>query len=264
MTLAKELEQSRRDGVVNAANLPFLLHPGRSAKAGVLLVHGFTASPWEMRLFGELLAAEGYIAIGVRLPGHGTTAEDLAKRRYEDWLAAVNRGHALLAEAGLRSYGIGMSTGALLLLAQATKRPLQGMVLLSPFLKMRHPLASATVVLRFFRRFQQHRVAAQLSDYYYSRRPVNGIYQLCRLTRKIRHILPAISAPTLVLSSAGDRTIDPESAHEIFRRLGSRLKEFHSFGQDVPHILCTPENPRWRETFQLTLDFLQRLESSTP
>lgn len=264
MTLEVELELSRREGVVNAANLPFLLQPQRPATAGVLLVHGFTASPWEMRFFGEALAAAGFLALGIRLPGHGTSAEDLEQRRYEEWLAVVDRGHTLLAEAGLRCYGIGMSTGSLLLLAQAAERPLRGMVLLSPFLKMRHPLAPAAVVLRFFRRFQKHQVAGPLSDYYYDRRPVNGIYQLCRLTRKIRKVLPTIGVPTLVISSAGDRTIDPASGREIFRRLGSRKKEFHCFGPEVPHILCTPENPRWRETFQLTLDFLQGLESSVP
>lgn len=264
MTLEEELELGRREGVVNDANLPFLLHPNRPVKAGVLLVHGFTASPWEMRFFGEALAAAGFLALGVRLPGHGTTAEDLARRRYEEWLATVDRGHTLLAEAGLRCYGIGMSTGALLLLAQAVDRPLQGMVLLSPFLKMRHPLAPATGVLRFFRRFQQREVAESLSDYYYARRPVNGIYQISRLTRKIRKALPAISVPTLAFSSVGDRTIDSESARELFRCLGSRQKELHCFGPDVPHILCTPENPRWQETLQLTLDFLRRLEETAP
>jgi carboxylesterase len=264
MTLEAEVDRGRREGVVREENLPFLLQPSRPARAGVLLVHGFTASPWEMRLFGEALAAEGYLAFGVRLPGHGTTAEDLAHRRYEEWLAAVERGYALLVERGLRCYGVGMSTGALLLLALAAKRPLQGLALLSPFLNMRHPLATTTVLLRFFRRFQHREVAESLTDYYYDRRPVNGIYQLCRLTRKIRKILPALRVPALVISSAGDRTVKPESARELFRQLGSRHKEYHCFGPEVPHILTTPENPRWRETLRLTLDFLQGLEPPEP
>lgn len=260
MTIEDEVDRSRRDGVGREENLPFLLSPAKPARAGVLLVHGFTASPWEMRLFGKALAAEGYLALGVRLPGHGTTAEDLANRRYEEWLAAVERGYRLLAGRGLRCYGIGMSTGGLLLLALAARRPLRGVVLLAPFLKLRHPLAPATGLLRFFKRFQRRELAEDLAGYYYDRRPVNGVYQLCRLTRRIRKVLGSVTAPALVVSSTGDRTVEPESARELFRRLGSQNKEYHCFGPEVPHILTTPENPRWRETLRLTLDFLQSLE----
>ncbi|HEY7746321.1 MAG TPA: alpha/beta fold hydrolase [Desulfuromonadales bacterium] len=260
MTIEEEVNRGRRDGVVREENLPFLLHPARPAKAGVLLVHGFTASPWEMRLFGEALAAEGYLALGVRLPGHGTTAEDLVHRSYEEWQTAVERGYRQLAEQGLRCYGIGMSTGALLVLLLAASRPLQGLVLLSPFLKLRHPLSPATGLLRFFKRFQHREVTENLAAYYYDRRPVNGVYQLCRLTRRIRKVLGSVTTPALVVSSTGDQTVEPESARELFRQLASRHKEYHCFGPDVPHILTTPENPRWRETFRLTLDFLQSLE----
>jgi carboxylesterase len=260
MTIEEEVDRGRRDGVGREENLPFLLSPAKPAKAGVLLVHGFTASPWEMRLFGEALAAEGYLALAVRLPGHGTTAEDLVHRSYEEWLAAVERGYRLIAEQGLRCYGIGMSTGALLLLVLAASRPLQGLILLSPFLKMRHPLAQATGLLRFLKRFQRHKVAENLAAYYYDRRPVNGVYQLCRLTRRIRKELGSVTTPTLVISSTGDQTVEPESARELFRQLASQHKEYHNFGPEVPHILTTLENPRWRETFGLTLDFLQNLE----
>jgi carboxylesterase len=69
-----------------------------------------------------------------------------------------------------------------------------------------------------------------------------------------------VTTPALVVSSSGDKTVEPESARELFRQLGSRHKEYHCFGPEVPHILTTPENPRWRETLRLTLDFLQRLK----
>jgi len=260
MTIQEELERGRRDGVRREENLPFLLTPTTSARAGIVLVHGFTASPWEMRLFGSALAKAGYVCLGVRLPGHGTTAEDLAHRRYEEWLNAVERGYRLLATEGLDCYGVGMSTGALLLLTLAASQPLRGLVLFSPFDRLRHPLAPATALLRFVKRFQHRRVAAQLADFYYDRRPVNGIYQLYRLTRRVRREIGRVTAPVLVVGGEGDRTVEPEGAHALFKRLASRHKEYHCFGPEVPHILTTPENPRWQETLRLTLDFLQNLE----
>ncbi len=48
---------------------------------GCLLVHGFTGAPDEMRPLGEALAAAGFPVRAVRLPGHGTSVDDLARTR---------------------------------------------------------------------------------------------------------------------------------------------------------------------------------------
>lgn len=260
MSIEEDQEKGRREGVAREENLPFLLEPQGKAVAGVILVHGFTASPWEMRLFGEAAAEAGLAALGVRLPGHGTTAADLAGRRYEEWLAAVERGFRLLAERGLPVYGIGQSTGGLLLLAAAGHLPLAGLVLLSPYLRLRHRLAPAAGILRFFLSYQMHTVPQEIAPFYYDRRPVNGVYQLSRLIRHVRRRLPTVTTPTLLIGAAGDQTIDVDSAYELFRLLPSRRKECHFLGPEVPHILTTRENPRWHQTLRLTLDFLRGLK----
>ena len=46
---------------------------------GVLLCHGFTGSPQTLRGWAEYLAAEGLTVSLPRLPGHGTTWQDLAQ-----------------------------------------------------------------------------------------------------------------------------------------------------------------------------------------
>lgn len=260
MGIEEARDRARREGVTLEENLPFLLEPQRPATAGVLLVHGFTASPWEMRLFADSLAEAGLAALGIRLPGHGTTPEDLAGRRFEEWLAAVRGGQRLLADRGLRVYGVGMSTGGLLLLALAGGLPLAGQVLLSPYLRLRHRLAPAAGLLRFVRPYQRRPLTEERSPFYYDRRPVNGVYQLCRLIRHVRSRLAEVTAPTLLLGAAGDRTVHVDSAYDLYRRLGSRRKECHFFGPEVPHILTTRENPRWREVLRFTLDFLENLE----
>lgn len=258
--LQTELAAARRDGVVSSANLPFLLTPQCPPRAGILLVHGFSASPREMRGFAERLAAAGYLALGVRLPGHGTTPADLRTRRYEEWLEAVADGERLLAQRTSRVYGVGLSTGAMLLLALAARRPLAGLVLLSPFLRLRHPLAPAAGLLRHLRPYQQRPIAEELAPYYYALRPLAGVHQLMRLVRRVRSELPGLEPPTLAISAEGDQTARVDSAIEMFRRLGSRHKEFHLFGPDVPHVLTTEENPRREETLELILRFLQGIE----
>ena len=65
--------------------------PG-SSQHGVLLVHGFTATPGTMLPLGKALAQCGFRVKGILLPGHGTNAEDMELRRWPEWLAAVQAG----------------------------------------------------------------------------------------------------------------------------------------------------------------------------
>jgi carboxylesterase len=257
-------EQSRREGVACADNFSFYLEPNPPADAAVLLIHGFCATPWEMRALGDALVSAGFAAAGIRLPGHGTTPEDLAGRRYEEWLKAAAAGYRLLAGRHRRVYGAGVSTGALLLLALCAQMPLQGLALLSPYLRLRHKLAPAAVVLRFFKPFYRREISAEPSPYYYDRFPTNGVYQLSRLIRRVRRIVNRVCPPLLVISGAGDRTVRTDSALELFRRIPSSRKEYHLFGTDVPHVLTTSENPRQKEILQLTVDFFRNLENTQP
>ncbi|OHB31445.1 MAG: hypothetical protein A2X84_11770 [Desulfuromonadaceae bacterium GWC2_58_13] len=241
-------------------NQPFLFEPRQPAQAAVLLVHGFTATPWEMRSLGTALAEAGYLSMGICLPGHGTTSADLVNCRYEDWLQEVCRGYLELADRHRQVYGVGMSTGALLLLALAERKPITGLALLSPFLRLRHRMAPLVGVLRFFKRYQHREVPDNLAAHYYKERPLNGIYQIYRLIRNIRSGLQRISTPTLIFSAKGDETVDAASAHDLFRQLGSRQKRFHQFGPEISHVLATRENPRWQETLDQTLMFFRELD----
>jgi alpha-beta hydrolase superfamily lysophospholipase len=127
-------------GVTDPGNLPFMLRP-QEAKTVVLLVHGFTGTPWEMRPLGDFLAAAGIASLAVRLPGHGTTPEDLAGRRWQEWLRSVEHGYQVLSEEFPSVFGMGMSTGCLLLLAAAASKRFNGLVLFSPYLRILHKLA---------------------------------------------------------------------------------------------------------------------------
>ncbi|MFO7981915.1 MAG: alpha/beta fold hydrolase [Desulfuromonadales bacterium] len=261
LSIDQDIEQARREGVVFDQNLPFLLEPLNPNGAGVVLVHGFTASPWEMRRFGEELAGLGYLVLGTRLPGHGTTPEDLERRRFEEWQETVTEDCRKLMLATRRIYGIGVSTGALLLLGASDELPLSGVVLLSPYLRVQHRLAAHTGLLRFFKRFQHRSLDSRNSRYYYDRRPVRSIHQIQRLIKRTRKLLPELTTPALVVSAEGDRTIRVSTAVELYEKLGSEHKEYHRYGPDVPHVLTTPENPSWREVLELTVEFIGELET---
>jgi len=78
---------------------------------GVLVLHGFTGSPYSMRPLGESLANQGYTVEVPRLPGHGTSLEDLFDVRFEDWIGAVEAAYADLAARTSSVAAVGLSFG---------------------------------------------------------------------------------------------------------------------------------------------------------
>lgn len=266
MNLDAMLAQSRTDGVDDSDNLPFYLPPRQgSSPTGVLLVHGFTASPWEMRWFGEGLSRHGCACLGVRLPGHGTTAEDLSTRSRKEWLATVAQGYEMLAGECTEVFGVGLSTGALLLSALATQRPMAGLVLLSPFVRLKHPLVRAAGLIARIHPFEERPLAAEMERYYYRRRPLHGVHELVRLLDEVALLLPTLQLPALVVGGGGDLTVPAGSARALYERLGSRSKTFHLLGPAAPHVLTTVENPCRDRVLTLTRNFiLDRLPHPPP
>jgi alpha-beta hydrolase superfamily lysophospholipase len=73
-------------------NRTFELSPDGPARGGALLVHGLTDAPYSMKADAEALRRDGYYALCLRMPGHGTVPGALTKARWEDWRAAVRVG----------------------------------------------------------------------------------------------------------------------------------------------------------------------------
>ena len=94
---------SEDKGLINRYNRGSLSDPGRwspnwnrtfelsteAPRAGVLLLHGMSDSPYSLHSLGSRLNAEGLWIIGLRLPGHGTAPAGLVRIRWEHMDAAV-------------------------------------------------------------------------------------------------------------------------------------------------------------------------------
>ena len=112
-----------------------------SPRAGVLLLHGMSDSPYSMRHLGEALHGRGAWVVGLRLPGHGTAPSGLVDVRRKDMAAAVQLAmHHLRDRVGDRPlYIVGYSNGGALAVKYAlsalddTSLPqADGLVLISP------------------------------------------------------------------------------------------------------------------------------------
>jgi len=254
---------SRSQGVSDQDNLPFMLSPP-GAKTAVLLVHGFTATPWEMRPLADFLADRGIASLAVRLPGHGTSPEDLAGRQWEEWLGAVLDGYQLLNKDFQSIHGMGVSTGCLLLLTMARVTPLNGLVLFSPYLRVLHKLAPYAGWLRWIRPYHVKSTDEELDVHYYNRRPLAGIHQINRLLKTVRSQLPQIVCPVLAFNGEGDQTVDIDSGRRLMNLLGSAVKIHEQYGPEVPHVLTREENPCREAMFTQAARFVQELETPCP
>jgi esterase/lipase len=247
---------------------PFLLRPAAPKPLGVVLTHGFLATPAEVRAFGEQLRAAGYPVLGVRLKGHGTSPWDLRHRSWEDWLASIARGVEIMRGITERYVLIGFSTGGSLSLIQAAKADpaLAGTIAISAPLKFRNKN------LRFVPFMHgANRLVSWLSSYEgvmpfrpnesehphinYRNIPLRGLYELTRVVAELKTTLPRVRAPVCVIQGDGDAVVDPESALLIYDKLDIDRKALDWVPSKRHGILYEDIGA----TRQLALDFLASL-----
>lgn len=217
---------------------PFLLIPEGAAGMGVVLVHGFLASPAEVRGFGDDLAAAGYPVIGVRLKGHGTSPWDLRERVWEDWLDSVRRGMVIMSEIVPQICLAGFSTGGALCLLMAAQRPscVKGVAAISVPLRFRNKgmifvpvvhganklvdwVPSSEGIMPFRRGNSEH------PDINYANIPIRGLYELSRMVEELERRLPEIECPVILIQGDEDPVVEPRSAEIIMHRLQTKDKE---------------------------------------
>ena len=211
---------------------PFLLLPESRREHGIVLVHGFLASPAEVRAFGERLVGLGHPVIGVRLKGHGTTPWDLRERGWRDWLGSVERGIGILRGYVSRVVLVGFSTGGALALLAAAARPpgLDAVVSVSAPLKFRNrnlafvPLVhGANRLVRWMSSLEGvYPFRANDSEHptiNYHHIPIRALYELTRMVAELQRTLPEVRCPVLVLQGDADTVVDAKSAAMLIKGL---------------------------------------------
>lgn len=205
---------------------PFLIPGG---KRGVLLVHGFTGAPAEMRLLGEHLARLDYTVLGVRLPGHGTTIDDMEPTGWRHWFGAAIDGWHLLGNLCSEINVVGLSMGGLLALKLAAHYPVTRVASLSAPVYLADSKVNLLPFYRLFRRFvpKKQRDYDVAPHYFtgYNQTPLSSLSSLMELIDSIHADLPDITCPALILQSRREHTVKPESAIYLHQKIGSGQKE---------------------------------------
>ncbi len=238
---------------------PFLLEGG---DIGILLVHGFTATPVEVRQLAERLHAAGYTVAGPLMAGHATTPDDLNATTWQDWVWSVEQTYHELATLCRKVIVGGESTGALVALYLASRDPeISAVLCYAPAMKLqmsRADLVRLYLAAPFMFATPKPGIDDDGDETWqgYRVNPLKGIQQLIAFEKAVEERLPRVAQPVLIMQGGRDETIAPESGELIAAGVTSAEIETHLLPES-PHVMLLGED--FDEITQKTLAFLGRV-----
>ncbi len=194
-------------------------HDGGST--GVLMCHGFTGTPASVRAWAEYLADAGLTVSLPRLPGHGTTWQEMARTRWEDWYAEIDRAYEELRGRTTEIFAMGLSMGGCLALRLAELRGdgVAGLVLVNPSLapdtKLFLLAPALKLVVPSLPGVGSDVKKEGITELAYDRVPVRAAASLPQLWRLTRERLAEVSQPVLVYRSTVDHVVGPASMRAL-------------------------------------------------
>lgn len=192
--------------------------PGDNA-VGILVLHGFTGSPWSMRPVAEFFAAQGYAVEMPLLPGHCTRWEDLLEVTRHDWLEEVDRAYWRLRAQHLPVVIIGLSMGGMLAIRESARREVLGTILINSFVQDPTPLLRFAGIASHFvvttEGITSDIAKPDVDEGGYHKVPLKAACELHLLGKETRPMLPALHAPVLYFRSAEDHVVNDRS-HQFF------------------------------------------------
>lgn len=207
---------------------PFHADGGR---IGILLSHGFTGSPASMTPWGRYLAAANHTVSVPRLPGHGTTWQEMNTTTWRDWYGELDT-----ALTDLRSHCdwvavCGLSMGGALALRLAEQRPddVGALVLVNPAIALKRldlkfvPLLSKVMpsmpgIGNDIKKPGQDEIG-------YDRTPLKALASQLQLWRDVRANLPRVTAPLLMFRSREDHVVDATTSALVMNGVSSPERE---------------------------------------
>jgi carboxylesterase len=175
-----------------------------------------------MRPVAKAFAAAGFTVELPRLPGHGTTVEEMITTGWADWTAAAEAAYQDLAARCERVVVSGLSMGGSLALWLASRHPeIAGIVCVNPAVVAQPP--EVLDLVRGMIAEGQHRMPGIGSDIAdpdavesaYKDTPLGPLLSLMEGLAALQPDLARITSPLLLLTSPNDHVVTPTDSDAL-------------------------------------------------
>ncbi|MEL6891401.1 MAG: alpha/beta fold hydrolase [Actinomycetota bacterium] len=242
---------------------------GPGTRSGVLVLHGFTGNPSSMRLQAHALADAGHHVEQPRLPGHGTSLDDMLATTWADWSGEAAVAYDRLAARADRIVVMGLSMGGTLTLWTALERVgdsrLRGLICVNPAAaheaeEMRAGLTAllddgTTVVPAIGSDIAD----PEQTEISYDGTPVAPLVSLIDAKAAIADRYGELSVPLLLFTSYDDHVVPPDQSRHLAATHGAGDGELvdHVWLERSYHV-ATQDHDRDLIT-ERSLDFVSRV-----
>lgn len=232
---------------------PFTIEAGKRA---VLLLHGFTGNPNDVKRLGRYLAERNYTVHAPLYKGHGLDPVTLIHSNPQDWWDSVIEGYNELISRGYSEIAVaGVSLGGIFSLRLAEEHPMKAVITMSAPAIAKSPDS----------------LQSRIVDYAINYKKLSGTYDAQKDTREVvaelvqmpslKHLqsiindttekLNTIDTPIHVLRGLEDDPYYCESADLIYTAVSSRIRSVKTF-INSGHILTLGKEKElvYEEIFQ--------------
>lgn len=257
------------------------IHPD-CAKSAVLLFHGLTGSPFELKKYAKILYGHGFDVYCPTLPGHMGHRIDIYNVKFEDWINFACEKYRCLRGYYTNFYTGGLCLGALLgLYLGENYKSITGLICLCatlyldgtniPKYNFLLPLGLNTIIKHYYTFAEKepygiknkitrkkisklmHKNTVALDNY-----PLSAIGELLKTSKAVRKNISNITNPILIVHSIEDDFTGIKSADFIYNNVSSKTKEKIVLNNSYHLILYDNEK---EYVYAKTLDFLFGLEN---
>ncbi|MBU2501792.1 alpha/beta fold hydrolase [bacterium] len=196
------------------------------AKGSVLLIHGVSTGPGDLRELGQRLFDAGFNVHGMRLPDYGRPGHTISEVSWEAALNQVLQYHGRLARGGGLIHVVGLGFGATLALLLARQEKVASLVLLAP------------AIMPFESLFQRLLVRLKLHRFRFMNRRLGWNAGLMEGMDRARGRVGQIPAPIYAAQCDDDDRASPESLRFLQRKARHPASRFQVFPEGGHAVLA--------------------------
>ena len=241
-----------------------LLHES-PAKQAVLLFHGLTGSPFEMKKYGTFLYSKGYDVFCYSFPGHGERIAEIQTVTWKDWCEFAQEKYDRLRPKYDKFFLSGLCLGAAMSVYLAENNSdVTGIVALSttlfldgfciPWTVYLLPLALRTII-RYYYSFPEDdclgvknektrkslsklmsKTTVSMDNY-----PLNCVKGLSKLSKNVRRNLKKVNCPILCIHSKYDNLASTKGAKIVINGVSSKIKDYVELSDSYHMVLYDNE-----------------------